>query len=164
VASEYMILSEEEIDEMFDYSKYIASDIEIREWNRLSNLHDKQVFIYHFWKTRDLTPEDSRNEFKFEYLRRVNIANERFKSFNRKGWATDQGRIYCLFGEPSNIDRYPAETGLKPYEIWTYERIEGGVIFVFADLFGFSEMSLIHSTKQGELRDDDWHRKVDAFR
>ena len=120
--------------------------------------------MYHFWKARDLTPEDSRNEFKFEYLRRVSIANDRYQTMNKKGWATDQGRVFCLYGEASDIERYPAEMEAIPYEIWRYDHIEGSVIFVFADLFGFSEMSLIHSTKHGELRDDDWHRKVNAFR
>ena len=164
VASEYFALSEEEIDEIFAFSQYIASDIEIREWNRLSNLNDKQVFLFHFWKARDRTPQDYRNEFKSEYLRRVNITNERYQTINKKGWATDQGRVYCLYGEPSYIERFPAEIGAKPYEIWRYEQIEGGAIFVFADLYGFSDMSLIHSTKQGELRDDNWQRKVNAFR
>jgi len=163
VASEYFALSEEEIDEMFDYSRYIASDIEIREWKRLASLNDKQVFLYHFWRARDLTPQDTRNEFKFEYLRRVSIANERYQTMGKKGWATDRGRVYCLYGEPSDIVRHPSETRTKPYDIWQYYQIEGGVEFVFADLFGFSDMVLIHSTKQGELRDDNWERKVSAF-
>ena len=164
IASEYFALSEEEIDEIFAFSQYVASDIEIREWDRQSSLNDKRVFLYHFWRARDLTPQDSRNEFKSEYLRRVNITNERYQTLNKKGWATDQGRVYCLYAEPSYIERFPAETGERPYEIWRYEQIEGGAIFIFADLYGFSDMSLIHSTKLGELRDDNWRRKVNAFR
>ena len=35
--------------------------------------------------------------------------------------------------------------------------------FVFADLYGFSDMYLIHSTKQGELSDPNWRRKVETF-
>ena len=164
VASEYFALNEEEINEIFDYSRYLASDAEIKVWDRLSNPNDKKVFLYHFWKARDLTPDDSRNEYKSEYLRRVNIANERFKTMNRKGWQTDKGRVYCLYGEPSDIDRHPALIEGRPYEIWRYDQIEGGVIFIFADLYGTSDMTLIHSTKLGEIRDDDWHRKIDAFR
>ena len=38
--------------------------------------------------------------------------------------------------------------------------IEGGVYFVFADLTGFSDYTLLHSTKRGELRDDNWQRRI----
>jgi GWxTD domain-containing protein len=163
VASEYFSMSEEEIEDLFALSRYIASDIEVKEWNRLTNYHDKQVFLYHFWRARDLTPRTPINEYKEEYLRRAAIAEERYYTLNRKGWATDRGRIYVLFGEPSDIERFPSDIEARPYEIWHYDHIEGSVIFVFADLYGFSELFLIHSTKQGELYDPDWRRKVDAF-
>jgi len=163
VASEYFSMSEEEIEEMFAISRYLATDIEINEWERLSNYHDKQVFVYHFWRARDMTPDNPYNEFKEEYLRRAQISNELFYSLNRKGFSTDRGRIYCLYGKPSDIERFPGEFETKPYEIWRYDHIEGGVIFIFADLYGFSDMSLMHSSKLGELRDDDWQREIAAF-
>ena len=43
-------------------------------------------------------------------------------------------------------------------EIWHYYAIENGVDFVFVDRTGFGEYQLVHSTKRGELRDDDWQR------
>jgi GWxTD domain-containing protein len=163
VASEYFSMSEEEIEDLFSLSRYIASDIEVREWDRLTNYHDKQVFLYHFWRARDLTPDSPINEIKEEYLRRGAVADERYYTLNRKGWATDRGRVYVLYGEPSDIERFPSDIEAKPYEIWHYDNIEGRVIFVFADLYGFSDLFLIHSTKQGELYDPNWRRKVDAF-
>jgi hypothetical protein len=51
----------------------------------------------------------------------------------------------------------------KPYEIWHYNDLEGGVLFVFADLTGFSEYRLLHSTKRGELQDDSWQQRVSQF-
>ena len=48
----------------------------------------------------------------------------------------------------------------KPYEIWRYESIEGGVIFIFGDITGFSDYQLLHSTKRGELRDEYWVRRI----
>ncbi|UCH65583.1 MAG: GWxTD domain-containing protein, partial [Ignavibacterium sp.] len=69
-------------------------------------------------------------------------------------------RVYLIYGEPSEIDRYPNQTDSRPYEIWSYQDIEGGVIFIFADLTGFSDYLLIHSTKRGELRDDSWERRI----
>jgi len=163
VASEYFSMSEEEIEELFAVSRYLASDIEIREWERLSNFHDKQVFLYHFWRARDVTPDTPINEYKEVYMRRAEVANELFYSLNRKGFSTDRGRIYCLYGKPSNIQRFPGEFELKPYEIWRYDHIQGGVDFVFADLYGFSDMNLMHSTKLGELQDPNWRSKITAF-
>jgi hypothetical protein len=65
-----------------------------------------------------------------------------------------------MYGEPDEIERFPSELDKKPYEIWHYNSIEGGVIFVFGDVTGFSNFELLHSTKRGELRDDNWMRKI----
>jgi hypothetical protein len=97
-------------------------------------------------------------------MRRATVADEQFGTLNRKGRETDKGRIFCLYGEPSDIEHYPSDIETRPHEIWHYDDIEGRVIFIFADYYGFSDMSLIHSTKQGELYDPDWRRKIDAFR
>ncbi|MCW8824752.1 MAG: GWxTD domain-containing protein, partial [Ignavibacteriaceae bacterium] len=77
-----------------------------------------------------------------------------------EGWKTDRGRVFLVYGEPSEIDRHPNETDTRPYVIWIYESIEGGVLFVFGDLTGFSDYQLLHSTKRGELRDDSWRRRI----
>jgi len=164
VASEYFSMSEEEVEDLFALSRYIATTAEVQEWNRLTNYHDKQVYLYHFWRARDPSPLSPVNEFKEEFMRRAIVADERFGTLNRKGRETDKGRVYCLYGEPSDIEHNPSDIETRPYEIWHYDEIEGRVVFVFADLYGFSDMSLIHSTKQGELYDPNWQRKIDTFR
>jgi GWxTD domain-containing protein len=163
VASEYFSMSESEVDDMFAKSTYIASQKEIQGWQSLTNYHDKQVFLYHFWKARDMTPASPINEFKEEYLRRTAIADEQYATMNRSGWATDRGRVFCLFGKPNDIEHHPSGIETIPYEIWHYDDIEGRVMFVFADLHGFGDMFIIHSTKQGELYDPNWRRKIEAF-
>jgi GWxTD domain-containing protein len=163
VASEYFSMSEDEIEDLFAASRYLATSIEIKEWGRLSKSHDKQVFLYHFWRARDVTPDTPINEYKEEYMRRAEVANELYYALNRKGIATDRGRIFCLYGQPSDIERFPGEFELKPHEIWRYDHVEGGVIFVFADLFGFSDMTLVHSTKRGELQDENWRSKITSY-
>jgi len=55
---------------------------------------------------------------------------------------------------------YPNETNMKPYEIWYYNRIEGGVLFIFGDLTGYNDYELLSSTKRGEIRDDNWQRRI----
>jgi len=94
-----------------------------------------------------------------EYFQRVAVANARFSIGNKQGWKTDQGRVYLLYGEPDEIDRYPSSLGERPYEIWYYNKIEGGIEFVFVDLTGFGEMQLVHSTSRNEIQDYDWRAR-----
>jgi GWxTD domain-containing protein len=126
----------------------------------LKDAEAKRQFLYTFWKGRNaLAVEDDTRTSK-QYYQRVKQANDRFSTIRRQGWRTDRGRVYLIFGEPSEIERYPNEIDSKPYEIWRYNNLEGGVIFVFGDVSGFSEYQLLHSTMRGELRDENWERKV----
>jgi len=68
--------------------------------------------------------------------------------------------VYLVYGQPSEIDRYPNQTDTRPYEIWYYYDMEGGGQFIFGDITGFSDFMLLHSTKRGELRDDGWQRRI----
>lgn len=160
LGSEFGVSSAEELDDMFAKCKYIAASSEIDQYEKLDSLNSKREFFYEFWKKRDPDPTTNENEFKIEYMYRLDFVNERYGSFYKKGFRTDRGRIYLLYGEPDQIDRYPNETNMKPYEIWYFNSIEGGVYFVFGDLTGFSDYELLSSTKRGEIRDDNWTRRV----
>jgi hypothetical protein len=74
-----------------------------------------------------------------EYYLRVEYANENF-STNRDGWETDRGRIYVLYGEPTDIERHPFEINSKPYEVWYYDHLNRR--FVFVDYTGFGDYEL----------------------
>lgn len=115
-----------------------------------------------FWKIRDTNPVTPENEFFKDYLNRIEIANQRYSAMGRTGWKTDRGRVYLLYGEPSEVERYPNQLESRPYEIWRYNELEGGVYFVFADITGFSDYLLVHSTKRGEMRDDNWSRRINV--
>lgn len=153
-------MSEEEIDDLFDKSKYVATNPETDRYKALSTEDAKREFIYTFWKARDENPADDRNENYLNYVKRVNESDTRFSALGKKGWKTDRGRVFIIYGEPSEIQRYPNTTDARPYEIWRYESLEGGVEFIFGDLTGFSDYQLLHSTKRGELRDDYWQRRI----
>lgn len=160
LSSAFGPMSEEELDDLFDKSRYIALKSEIDKYERLTNVDGKREFMFEFWKAKDEISETPENEFYRQYMQRVNLTNDRFTSMGKPGWKTDRGRIYLLYGEPSEIERYPNQLETRPYEIWNYNEIEGGVYFVFADLTGFSDYTLLHSTKRGELRDDNWQRRI----
>lgn len=163
ITSEFVAMGEEELDQAFQIAKYIASSAEVSQFESLKDADAKRNFLFNFWRNRDLEPETKDNEFKREYYKRVDYANQVFGSFNRKGSLTDRGRVYIVYGAPSEINRFPSEVDTKPYEQWTYEEIEGGVIFIFADLNGFGDYKLLHSTKRGELRDENWRRRIETL-
>ena len=93
-------------------------------------------------------------------MKRVRVATNKYKSLSRKGWQSDMGRVYILYGEPSEIERHPNESNMKPYEVWKYNDIEGGALFIFGDLTGFKNYILLTSTKRGEIQDYNWQQTL----
>lgn len=163
VSSVFGVMSAEECDDLFAKSKYIANSQEVSQYGKLSKLEAKREFLFNFWRKRDNTPGTKQNEYFQAYLKRISEANQKYGSFNKAGWKTDRGRVLLKYGEPSEIDRFPNQTDTKPYEVWRYNDLEGGVIFVFADLTGFSDYQLVHSTMRGEMRDDNWERRIQTY-
>ncbi len=160
ISSVFGVMSKEECDNLFDESKYIATNSEINQYSKINTLRGKRKFLYNFWDRRNPNPGMQQNTAYSQFLKRVDKSNRKFGTLTRPGWKTDRGRVLIKYGEPSEIDRYPNQIDTKPYEIWRYNDIEGGVIFVFADLNGFSNYQLINSTKRGELQDYNWRSRI----
>ena len=160
VVGMFGVMSEEELDDFFEKSRYIASDPEIEKYENLTAENAKRQYLSNFWKARDEDPSDDMNHYLKDYIRRIKESNLKYKALSKEGWKTDRGRVYLIYGQPNDIDRYPNQTETRPYEIWNYYDIEGGVQFVFGDITGFSDYQLLHSTKRGELRDDRWQRRI----
>jgi GWxTD domain-containing protein len=160
LSSEFGAMSDEELDDIWLKSKYKATPQEIKGFAKIAGVDSKRQFLFDFWKKRDQDLSTPENEAFREYLKRVEDSSNRFGTMSKIGWKTDRGRVYILYGEPNEIERFPNQMDTKPYEIWHYNDIEGGVIFVFADLSGFSDYMLIHSTLRGELRDDNWQNRI----
>lgn len=156
LASEYAGMTEAELDKEFAIARYIATPEEVNRYKQLKGEEAKRKFLAEFWKKRDPNKDTPINEMKIEYFRRVEYANQHFTVGNKEGWRTDRGRVYIMYGPPDEYERHPNEVDSKPYEIWYYHSIEGGVHFVFVDKSGFSDYILVHSTKRNEIRDDNW--------
>ncbi len=160
VAGMFGVMSEEELDDFFAKSRYIATGPEIDKYENLTTENAKRRYLTNFWKARDEDPSDDMNHYLKDYMRRIKESNLKYKALSKEGWQTDRGRVYLIYGLPSDIDRYPNQTNTRPYEKWIYYDIEGGVQFIFGDVTGFSDYILLHSTKRGELRDDGWQRRI----
>ena len=159
--SEYKTMSKDNVDDEYDKSIYIRNTPETEEYAKLKTLDEKRKFLFNFWKKRKVNQNSPVNDFKVEYFKRVNDANKYYKQGFMDGWKTDKGRIYVIYGRPSEIENHPNEADSKAYEIWSFNNLQGNAICVFAeDEIGGGIFHLIHSTIRGEFSDSDWKTKL----
>lgn len=160
VGSQFVAMSAEEIVNEFRKAQYVATDKEISTFAKISSVDGQREFLSNFWKDVELGKTGRPPITRAEYLRRVSIVNERYRVFSKAGWQSDQGRVYILYGDPDEIERVPSSESSRPYETWHYYQIENGVLFVFIDRTGFRSYDLVHSTKRGEIYDEQWQRQL----
>ncbi|HXE76250.1 MAG TPA: GWxTD domain-containing protein [Candidatus Xenobia bacterium] len=136
---------------------YIITPEEREAFEQLGTEEEREAFIEQFWLRRDPTPDTLENEYKEEHYRRIAYANERFSSGIR-GWESDRGRVYIIYGPPDEIEGAPAggmydrpleegggATMVHAYEKWRYRNLEGigtNVILEFVDITGSGEYRL----------------------
>ncbi|HXG38175.1 MAG TPA: GWxTD domain-containing protein [Bacteroidota bacterium] len=157
-ASELAGMTADELAAEFRKAQYVAADEDIRTFAKLTTEEARREFLSKFWAEVEKGKPGKNPVRRSDYLQRISIANQRYGNQTREGWTTDRGRVYILYGDPDEIERLPSQSNAKPHEIWHYYQIENGVEFVFVDRSGFSEYILVHSTKRGEIRDDEWKR------
>jgi len=142
---------------------YISTAEELTEYRALS-LEGKRRFLEDFWRRRDPTPATPQNEFFESHVNRFAWANVNYSRTlldKTDGWNTDRGRVIILYGEPDEVVQSPSAIGTWGWERWEYQRMEGGVYFIFLDWKNLGDYRLMHSTKQGERFDPDWQRKIE---
>ncbi|GAB1430560.1 hypothetical protein MASR2M18_13930 [Ignavibacteria bacterium] len=156
-SSEFAAMLPGQIEEEFQKAKYIAAKHEIELYESLTETLAKQKFMFRFWRERDTDPNTSINEKLEEYRELIRYADLNFSNMTfKQGWKTDKGRILLKYGKPSQIDKYYNIADTRPYEIWFYSHLQGGVQFSFVDKNGNGLFVMVHSTAMGELRNDDW--------
>lgn len=107
--------------------RWIITPEERAAFLRLSKDEDRDQFVVAFWLRRDPTPGTAENEFKEEHYRRLAYANEHF-AYEIPGWKTDRGRVYIVYGPPSDIkteSTHGAVVSVKPAALWHYDSIRG---------------------------------------
>lgn len=110
---------------------------------------ERAAFQEEFWKRRDPDPETAENEFKTEYFQRVEQAGAMFHGEGRVGWLTDRGRIYILFGPPSERMTYPMDASGYCREVWYYGAFP--VIFIDEHCSGNFTLTAINLEHLQEL-------------
>ncbi len=144
------------IEREFQEIDILLSNSEVKR-SRMMTTADKARFLSVFWRRYDDDKSTPEVPFRDEFRQRVAEADRMWDNFRSAGHKTDRGRVYVLHGEPDNREIHTLEVSTKPYEIWTYDRVEGGVQFAFVDRIGHGEFSLVHSTKRGEINQPNWY-------
>jgi GWxTD domain-containing protein len=118
-------------------TNYIITKEEKRRYVVLP-VEERSEFREKFWEKRDPDPGTEVNEFKEEYFKRIDFANNNFRE-SKEGWLTDRGRVFILLGPPSytayRIGRIPSAGNTNsrryfyhPHFVWYYGNFP--VIFV----------------------------------
>lgn len=103
-----------------------------------------------FWAIRDPIPATSGNEALQEYFRKIQVANNTWKSALRPGYLSDRGRVFITLGPPDEVTQRPVPGDSNPFEVWTYHRYNFQILFV--DRIGFNNYQLENvGTYQREL-------------
>jgi GWxTD domain-containing protein len=151
-------LSDEELIDEFSKARYVAAAGDVNTFEKLQTKEARREFLAGFWAKIEKEQRGTTDLTRKIYLERVKFANERYSEMGKEGWRSDRGRVHCMQGDPDEIQRFPSLDTSKPYEIWNYNQIEGGIIFVFVDRFGIGNYMLMHSTMRGELQDESWQQ------
>ncbi|MBO6117458.1 MAG: GWxTD domain-containing protein [Bacteroidales bacterium] len=150
---------------------------------KTSSVAEDRYFLYQYYAEKNAAhPETA----WAEYMRKINLVNEKYSTPIKKGYDTDMGRVLLLYGEPNTIidEKFGASSGFDirtdadkvmnvesppmdprgvsyyPYQIWVYEHTpfgESNRKFVFyAKQNNLAEYFLLHSNARGELQDLYW--------
>jgi len=155
------IVTDEDARKFRNEITYIATPKELKLFDGLV-LSGKALFQKDFWSRRDPDTTSRINEFMIEHYRRYEYVNASFGRFRgeRAGWKSDRGRVYMMYGEPSEIERFPSSLESRAWERWWYHGMEGGVYFIFVDYETADDFILVHSTKRDEIKDSNWEDKI----
>ncbi|RLG09415.1 hypothetical protein DRN73_09940 [Candidatus Pacearchaeota archaeon] len=138
---DYSLLTDKEFLEFIEPLKYFAKKEDIEKL-KFAKREEREKALEDFWKKYDPTPSTKRNELKEEFLRRLYYVNKHFSLPYKKGYKTDRGKIYLIFGPPDHIERYIFEWGIKDREIWHYYNLRK--VFIFEDKTGTGDYELIY--------------------
>ena len=155
----YKDLNESQIDSVVNCLRPLFKRRNLKIYKK-SNLQGKMEFLNRFWENHDPTPATIFNEYMVEIENRIAYANKSFSGLGNSGIISDQGRTLLKYGFPSDIQRYNANEENLPFQTWQYQNLDGGVIFIFADTKQIDYYELIHSTKKGELYNENWQMMI----
>jgi GWxTD domain-containing protein len=146
--------------------KFIMSDEEERAWKALPSDEAAAAFIDLFWARRDPSEGTPRNEFREEFLTRVQYAEGTFTEKRTRGSLTERGQVYILLGPPEAGTRasmsIAAPSGMSGASgrtadnvVWTWPREEAVALGVPKLIVTFNQVvnsdMFTRDTKSGQF-------------
>ncbi|MCS7004175.1 MAG: GWxTD domain-containing protein [Cytophagales bacterium] len=133
---------------------YISSQREMAEFY---STDDKKRTLDAYWINIAGNPEKAKNLIK-TYYTRVSYANKYFSGY-KEGWKTDQGIIYIVFGEPTQIISYENK------EIWVYGKnaYQQEIRFEFYKKHTLFCNNCYELARKVEYK-EEWYNAVDKWR
>jgi GWxTD domain-containing protein len=102
-----VIAAKSELEKWIDGPiRYIARKDEAKMFRSLETDEARSIFIARFWRRRDPVPETLTNEYRELFWQRVQQANDSFLDSSKQGWMTDRGKIWILYGPPTDVEDY----------------------------------------------------------
>ena len=128
-----------DLDQAIEQMRYVAANDEIKRLKNEFPSRKEEEFVK-FWDEKFPSENEFINGKMIEYYNRVQYTNMRFGN-NRAGWESDRGRIYIIYGRPSEVEKTESDLNSVEYEIWYYNHLNKR--FIFKDEFGFGEYRLV---------------------
>ncbi len=141
-------------EEMIPPIAYISSDV---EYNNLLDATNKKLAVDDFW-LKNAEDIDRARELIRIYYTRVFFSNYYFTTF-KKGWKTDRGMIYILYGPPQAI--YVDENSEK----WMYYKKNYGtaLTFIFDHVLSpYTENNYV--LERAESSEGYWKQAIDSWK
>lgn len=157
-ASEWSVIKGERLALELELSDVLASSAEKAIRVQCSDERAQQRYLFLFWRNRDPDVSTMSNERLDDFRAMYKRAQTFYSSASfRNGWKTDRGLALLRYGQPTQVEQFIQSIDAKPYEIWFYQHIQGGVYFYFVDWQLQQNHRLVHSTMIGQVREPNWY-------
>ena len=81
LASAFAVLNEDELQDIFKKSAYLATMEEVKSWEKLSDIETMREFLFDFWKERRNVFKDGKIVSMDAYFKRVDQADKHFQVY-----------------------------------------------------------------------------------
>jgi GWxTD domain-containing protein len=121
-----------------DQLVYVASESEANRLRSVPRIERERAWR-EFWMKSGKFPTTGAYVTEEEYFDRIDYAEGHFRQGDR-GYLSDRGHVYVVYGAADQIDSRPFEIDTPAYEVWYYDRTNKQ--FEFVDRFGAGEYVL----------------------
>jgi GWxTD domain-containing protein len=140
----------------------ISSKMEVKNIIKILKTENNEYFrkyLQSYWTL--VAAGENVTEKWLKYKSQVQLVQRLYSNNFMDGFETDRGRVYLMYGAPSNIISREVSASEVPYEIWRYDKLKQfsnrRFIFYNTDLVN-NNYRLLHSDVIGEVKNPRWQQ------